>query len=175
MKYQRFQTTRLLIRPTLEKDASFILNLFNSPKWLKYIGDRNLKTVEQAQHYIKEKMLPQLHELGYSNYTIIRKEDKEKIGICGLYNRESLDGIDLGFAFLSDYEGKGYAFEASSKITQVAFDIFKLPLLRAITDTDNLSSQKLLKKLGFKSEGLINLASSAEELLLFSKRLDKTH
>ena len=113
-KYKDFETEILLIKPTTEKDARLIFELFNTRKWIENIGDRNIKTVESAKAYILEKMKPQLERLGYSNYTIIRKIDNVKIGTCGLYDREGLEGIDIGFAFLPEYEKKGYARSIST-------------------------------------------------------------
>ncbi|MGA8855003.1 MAG: GNAT family N-acetyltransferase, partial [Christiangramia sp.] len=89
-----FETERLTIRPTALEDATFIFELFNSPKWLQFIGDRKIRSVENAKNYISERMHPQLQKLGFSNYTIIRKSDNLKIGTCGLYDREVLNGID---------------------------------------------------------------------------------
>ena len=82
-QHKIFETERLILKPTSEEDAEFILELFNTPKWIKYVGDRNIKTVENAREYIKTKMLSQLEKLGYSNYTLIRKADNCKIGLCG--------------------------------------------------------------------------------------------
>lgn len=143
--FTSFETKRLFIYPTTVGDAPFILELMNTPKWLKFIGDRNIKTLKSAQTYITTKMTPQLQRLGYSNYTVITKADREKIGSCGLYDREGLDGIDLGFAFLPEYEGQGYAFEASHRVLQAAFQEFGLAQLSAITAKDNYASQQLLK------------------------------
>ena len=67
MKYKTFETERLLIRPTSESDSEFIFKLLNTSKWLKYVGDRNVETVEKAKEYIREKMIPQLKKVGYSN------------------------------------------------------------------------------------------------------------
>lgn len=167
MKYKTFETERLIIRPTSESDAEFILEVLNTPKWIKYIGDRNIRTIESAKDYINEKMIPQLKRLGYSNYTIIRKEDNRKIGTCGLYDREGLDGIDIGFAFLPDYERKGYAFEASSRIKDAAFDEFNIETVIAITTRDNVSSQRLLEKLGLQFVEITKLPNEEEELLVY--------
>lgn len=167
MNYKTFETARLLIRPTSETDAAFIFQLVNTPKWIKYIGDRNIKSVKNARDYIKQKMTPQLERLGYSNYTLIRKTDNQKIGTCGLYDREGIEGIDIGFAFLPEYEKKGYAFEASAKIKEVAYNQFGIEVLRAITTKGNISSQKLLEKLGFKFTKLITIPNDKEELLLY--------
>ena len=112
-------------------------------------------------------MKPQLDRLGYSNYTIILKKNNLKIGICGLYDRKELDGIDIGFALLPKYEKKGYAFEATSKIRDVAFNDFVLEAILAITTKENLSSQNLLKKLGLKLCGKTIFPNDEEELLLY--------
>ncbi|MCB0516008.1 MAG: GNAT family N-acetyltransferase [Bacteroidetes bacterium] len=165
--HHSFETERLLIRPTSENDAAFILELLNTPKWIKFIGDRNVNTISDAQNYIKNKMLPQLRQRGYSNYTLIRKNDQQKIGTCGLYHREGLDGIDIGFALLPQYEKKGYAFEAAAKIKEAAFDVFGIHRLLAITTKDNFASQKLLEKLSLQCTETITLPNDSEELLLY--------
>jgi len=166
-KYKDFETERLLIKPTSEKDTEFIFELLNTPKWIKNIGDRNIKTDESAKNYILKRMLPQLENLGYSNYTLIRKIDKVKIGTCGLYDREGLEGIDIGFAFLPEYEKKGYAFEAADKIKDIAFNEFEITMISAITAKDNFSSQKLLEKLGLELTGTTKLPNENEELLVY--------
>ncbi|WKB81897.1 GNAT family N-acetyltransferase [Cellulophaga lytica] len=165
--YKAFETDRLYIKPTTEEDAKFIFQLLNSPKWLQYIGNRNVTNISDAQTYIKEKMLPQLYQLGFSNYTVIRKEDNVKIGSCGLYNRDGLEGIDIGFAFLEEYERKGYAYEAANTLKHNAFATFNLKEISAITTKDNSSSQNLLVKLGFKLIGTTTLPNDDEVLLLF--------
>lgn len=168
---QVFETERLLLRPTIQEDAEFILELLNTPKWLQFIGDRNVKTTEEAKAYIQSKMLPQLKRCGYSNYTLIRKVDRLKIGTCGLYDREGLEGIDIGFAFLPKYEQKGYAFESANKLMNMAFDEFGICKINAIVSKDNLSSQVLLEKLGLKLEGTTILPNDDEELLLYQINL----
>lgn len=165
MKYKTFETERLFIRPSIEEDSVFMLELMNTPKWKKFIGDRNLKTPEDAADYIRKRMLPQLERLGFSNYTVIRKKDGKKIGICGLYDREGLDGIDIGYGLLPEFEGKGYAYEASLKLLDAAFTEFQIKFLSAITAKANTSSQKLLEKLGLKLIGTIILPNETEEIL----------
>lgn len=167
-----FETDRLLLRPTSAEDAEFILKLMNTPKWLKYIGDRQVRSVPEAEKYIKTKMQPQLDRLGFSNYTVIRKSDQKKMGTCGLYDREGLEGIDIGFAFLPEYEGMGYAYEASNLLKNLAFDKFELQSLSAITNFDNSSSQRLLEKLGMKNTGSIKLENQNQEILLYKISFD---
>lgn len=165
--YMSFQSERLIIRPTLEKDAELIYQLMNSAKFIKYVGDRKLYTLEDAEIYIQDKMLPQLRSLGYSNYSIINKKNGAKIGICGLYNREGLDGIDIGFGILPEYEGLGYAFESSSRLIKAGFEELEIKEIKAITNKENISSQSLLYKLGFKLKGTIMLPNENDELLLY--------
>ena len=166
-QHKSFQSERLIIRPTLEQDAELIYQLMNSPKFIKYVGDRKLYSLEDAEKYIQDKMLPQLRSLGYSNYSLINKKNGAKIGICGLYDREGLDGIDIGFGILPEYEGLGYAFESSSRIIKAGFEELEISELKAITNKKNISSQSLLFKLGFKLEGTIMLPNENDELLLY--------
>lgn len=162
------ETERLHIRPVELADAAFILELMNMPKWIQNIGDRNVHSIEDAQNYMKEKMFPQYERLGYGNFTVIRKSDQAKIGTCGLYDREGLDGIDIGFAFLPDYEKQGYAFESSKCIFDAAIHQLGIKKIQGITIRENIASQKLLIKLGLKEEGVVNLPNDDVELLLYT-------
>jgi len=167
MKYKSYETERLILKPTTKDDAAFILQLMNTEAWLKYIGDRNIATIEQAAVYIEKRMLPQLQKLGYGNFTVFRKSDGVKMGTAGLYDREGLEGIDIGFAFMPEFGRKGYAFEAANKIKQLALEEFKLSKINAITTQDNFASQKLLKKLEFDLQGSTKIPGDKEELLLY--------
>ncbi len=161
------KTERLLIRPTSEEDAEFLLELLNTPKWLKYIGDRNVKTIEAAREYVQIKILPQLESHGYTNNTVIRKSDFVKIGTCGLYDREGTEGIDIGFAFLPEYEKNGYAYEAAIKLVELAFSEYGISELQAFTTKENIDSQRLLEKLGMMLSGTTFIPNDEEELLLY--------
>ena len=161
-------TERLVLKPTTVEDAAFILELLNSPKWLKFIGDRNVKSIAEAEAYIKERMLPQFERLGFTNNVVIRKADGKKIGACGLYDRDGLEGIDIGFAFLPGFERQGYGYESASALLQTAFKDYKLNRVIAITSKHNMPSQNLLTKLGLSFESMITLPYENEELMLFS-------
>ncbi len=166
--YKSFKTERLLLEPTSKKDAQFILELLNTPKWIKYIGDRDVHSIKDAKNYIQNKMLPQLKKLGYANYTVIKKIDEIKVGTCGLYDREGIDGIDIGFAFLPKYENYGFAFEAANKLIKTAFEEFNISRINAITTKKNFRSQKLLLKLGLKFDKIVKLPNDNEKLLLYT-------
>lgn len=166
--YQHFETDRLILQPTTSADAEFIFELVNTPKWFKNIGDRNIKSVEAAKKYIEERMTPQLEKLGYGNYTLIRKVDNRKIGTCGLYDREGLEGIDIGFALLPSFENLGYGYESAVKLIEIGIKEFHISRISAITTKENIASQKLIEKLGLKYVNTINIPDDDEELLLYS-------
>lgn len=166
-KYELLETERLVLKLATVEDAPFVLELLNTPKWKQFIGDRNVNTLDEATDYIKQRMLPQHDRLGYGNYIVIRKEDNIKMGSCGLYDRDGVDGLDIGFAFLPDFEKKGYAYEASKRILDAAFNEFSIHKISAITLKDNFSSQNLLKKLGLEFERLTKIPNDEEELMLF--------
>lgn len=168
MTQHTIETERLHLRLTTIEDVEFIFELVNMPKWKLYIGDRNVKTLESAKKYIEIKIRPQIDQLGYGNYTVIRKSDGIKIGSCGLYNREGIEGIDIGFSFLPAYENQGYAYESSKKLLNIGMTEFNLNLVNAITMRSNESSQKLLEKLGLKFVKMIKLVEGDNELMLFS-------
>lgn len=166
-KDQTYETERLILRPTILEDAAFILDLLNTPKWLKFIGDRNVNTIESAEKYIESHMFPAFKKNGFGNYTVILKSDGQKIGNCGLYDREGVDGIDIGFAFLPAYEKQGYAFESASKIKEIGVTDFGLTQISAITNPENKGSQKLLEKLSLCYSNMIQLPKSEESLMLY--------
>lgn len=148
-KYLSFESDRLYLRPTTEEDAALVLAILTSEKALKHIGDRNLHTEEDARTYIRDRALTQLHAHGFANFTMVTKESGTKVGVCGLYVRADLQLIDLGYALHPDYEGCGYAREASFRLMQAAREDYNQKKLSAITSVENVASIRVLKALGF--------------------------
>ncbi|MGZ5197728.1 MAG: GNAT family N-acetyltransferase [Kaistella sp.] len=164
MMNRNIETDRLLLIPVSVEDADFICELYNSENFIEFIGDKNIRSVDDARDYIQKRFLPQIEKLGFGNYIIIRNEDREKIGSVGVFERDGLDVHDIGFSFLPEYEGKGYGFEAASALLEVAFSEFGLQKISAITSNTNTSSQKLIEKLGLKYLKNIRLPNDEEEL-----------
>lgn len=162
-----FETDRLWLRPTDETDAPFIIRLVNSPKWIRFIGPRNVHSEEEAIAYIDRMMMSQQRRLGFSNYTLLRKDDKVKLGFCGLYDRQGIDGFDIGYALLEEFEGNGYAYEAACKVRDLAFDEFGIDELQAITDPENKASQVILERLGLQFQHKVTLPNEKKELLYY--------
>ena len=165
--FETFETERLILKPTDKTDAKFLFELMNSPKWLKYIGDRNIHTIKDAENYIADKVTLQFKRLGFGSYTVIRKTDGIKIGTCGLFDREGVNGIDIGFGFIPGYEKQGFAIESSLKIKELAINEFGLKQISAITSKKNIASQKLLEKLGLSYIKPMTLPYSDEEIMLY--------
>ena len=161
------ETVRLILQPVIMEDAEFILELYNSPNFIKFIGDRNLRTVEDAENYIKEKFLPHVEKHGFGSFVIFRKSDNKKIGNVGIYVRDGLNAPDIGFSFLPEFEGKGYGFEASNKLMEIAFSEFGLKKISAITTKENIASQNLIEKLGLKYLKIVRLPDDPEDLLCY--------
>ncbi|WP_412561040.1 GNAT family N-acetyltransferase [Winogradskyella sp. MIT101101] len=167
-----FHTQRLHIRPVTTEDAPFILELMNTPKWIQFIDDRKARTIKEAENHIIEKALVQFNKHSYSNNVILRKDDNVKLGTCGINHREDREDPDIGFAFLPQYEGKGYAYEAANKLMHVAQQNYGLTELSGYTLEENAASRKLLERLGFSLIGLGNLPNSDDELLHYHRVLD---
>lgn len=169
-----FSTQRLCIKKTSLIDAPFMLNLMNTPKYLKYIGDRKITSIALAESFINTKIIEPFKVYGYSNYTVFNKETNNKMGVCGLYHRDGVQGVDLGFGFLPEYEKKGYAFEAASALLKIAEDKLHLKVINAITHLENEASKKLLLKLGFNYISNIKLPNDKEEVALFTLVFNNT-
>ena len=162
--YPTYETERLYLRPTNLSDAAFLLELMNTPAWLANIGDRKVRTLQAASDYIRQRMWPQLAERGYSNNTVVRKADGVRLGTCGIYHRDGLDTVDIGFAFLPNYWKMGYAYEASQHVMDVGRRVYGLTRIGAITTEKNLPSQRLLEKLGLTYRRILHLPNDPEPL-----------
>ena len=159
------ETDRLRLRHFLLDDADFILALLNQPSFIHFIGDKGVKTADDAKDYIATGPINSYQQHGFGLYLVEAIDNKTAIGMCGLLKRESLMHPDLGFAFLPDYWGKGYAFEAATAVLAYARDDLRLPHVLAITRPDNEASIKLLERLGFHFEEMIELP---DDVKLFS-------
>jgi len=162
------ETERTILREVTKDDGEFILDLLNQPSFIRYIGDRNVRTLEQARDYIESRFMESYKKFGFGMWAVDLKEMHAPVGICGFVKRESLPDADIGFAFLPQYEKKGYAYESAVAVMEYGKSVLGLKTILAITSLDNESSGKLLEKINFKFERLIKLPPENEELKLFS-------
>lgn len=162
------ETERLVLREFMLSDADFIIQLLNTKTWIKYIGDRNIKSIAAAENYLLNGAIKSYKENGFGLYMVELKISKTPIGMCGIIKRDSLEFPDIGFALLPNYEGKGYAFEMAKAMLVYAKETLMLPDILAITLPSNKSSIKLLEKIGLKFKRLISFPDDKEELMLFA-------
>lgn len=165
------ETERLRLREFTREDAPFLLELLNTPEWIRFIGDRNIRTLDDAREYVSNRLVASYHRFGFGLYQVELKDSGTPIGMCGLVRREALDDVDLGFAFLPQYTGLGYAREAGTAAIRVAKQKVKSKRLLAITMVDNTSSINLLQKLGFSFEKTVTLAGEDQTLMMYSVKL----
>lgn len=162
------ETERLIIRELKdEDDADFIFRLLNTPKFIQFIGDRNVHSPEDAHNFIRDRYRKSYQDHGYGLYAVeLKAAGSETIGICGFVRRDSLPGPDIGFAFLPEYEGKGYGYEAASAMMNYGRTALGFAEVLAITTTDNDASGALLEKLGFSFDRVME-NEEGETLKLF--------
>lgn len=161
-------TPRLLLTHFTEQDAPFILRILNTPGWLQFIGDRNIKNLETAQQYTKEKLIASYTKFGFGMYAVKLKETQELIGMCGLVKRDNLEYADIGYAFLPEFTGQGYAIESAKAVLDYANNTLQLHPLLAIVTPGNASSIRLLDKLNFTFQR--SIVQNGDELLLFKQK-----
>jgi RimJ/RimL family protein N-acetyltransferase len=161
-------TARLQLHRLDSGDAPFILRLLNEPSWLRNIGDKGVRTPAEAQRYIETGPVAMYARLGFGLYQVRLTNSDEPIGMCGLLKRETLEDVDLGFAFFPEFWGKGYAREAAAGVLSYARHTLGLGRILAITTPDNDPSRRLLEKLGFELERSVHLDPGSEALLLYA-------
>jgi [ribosomal protein S5]-alanine N-acetyltransferase len=162
------ETDRLALRRLTADDAPFILELLNQPSFLRYVGDKGVRTLDDSRRYLAAGPLHSYEVHGFGLFLVEVKATGEAAGICGLLKRETLEDVDLGFAFLPAFWGRGYAIEAAAATLSLGWTHFGLKRLVAITALDNERSIHLLEKLGFRFETILRLAENSPELKLYA-------
>jgi [ribosomal protein S5]-alanine N-acetyltransferase len=165
------ETRRLVLRHLADSDAPFILRLLNDAAFLRFIGDRGVRTEADARAYLAAGPVDSYHRHGHGLYAATLRDNGEPIGMCGLVRREYLDEPDLGFALLPEYRAAGYTAEASAGVIAHAREHLGIGRLYAITSLDNVASIRLLEKLGFQLETCLRRPPDDAEINLFSLSL----
>lgn len=160
------ETERLRLRKFTLNDTKFIIELLNSPGWIEFIGDRNIKTEEQAITYLQNGPMKSYVQNGYG-LSMVETKEGIPIGMCGIINRDTLEHPDIGFAFLEEFTGQGYAYEIASATLSYAMNTLNISKIVAITLPRNTRSIKLLEKIGMKP--VKSFLQNDEELILFEK------
>jgi RimJ/RimL family protein N-acetyltransferase len=162
------ETSRLILRPFSLEDAAFVLELVNDPDWLANIGDRKVRTLEDARNYLRRGTLAMYERMGFGMYVVTLKGSGESIGTCGLIKREELEDVDIGFAFLPAFRGRGFAFESAAAVLEYGTTVLGLKRIVAIVSAANQPSIRLLEKIGLRFERTIRFPGDEDEIPLYA-------
>ncbi len=165
------ETERLRLRRLSLDDAAFILELLNEPSFLHFVGDKGVRTLDDARDYILTGPMASYERHGFGLYLVERKEKGIPMGICGLLKRDALDDVDVGFAFCPAFWLQGYAFESASAVIAYGRRALGLNRIVAVTQSDNVGSIKTLEKIGLTFEKMISLSEDGPEIQLFASEL----
>lgn len=165
------QTERLVLREFTLDDVAFVVRLLNQPSFLRYIGDRGVRTLEDAQVYIEQGPLKSYVEHGFGLYVVALESDAQPVGMCGIMRKPWLDAPDIAYAFLPEHEGNGYASEAAGAILDHARRALGLDVIVGVVTPENAGSIRVLQKLGFTHESRIVDPRNEHELEFFAHRL----
>jgi RimJ/RimL family protein N-acetyltransferase len=162
------ETERLVLRKLTVDDVAFMLDLLNQPSFIQFIGDRCVRTLDDARKIILMRYIDAYERVGFGVYLTLLKADSVPIGICGLIKRDGLDDVDVGYAFLPQYWSMGYASESVSAVLVYARNTLGIKRILGITTPDNKSSIRVLEKAGLKFERMVKLSDDEAELKLFA-------
>ena len=168
------ETDRLVLRRLTLEDAPFILALLNEPSFLRYIGDRGVRTLDDARRYLETGPLASYAAHGFGLYLTALRDggaEGEPIGICGLVKRPALEDVDVGFALLPRFWSRGYASECATAVLGHARRDCGLGRVVGIVQPDNGASVRVLEKLGLRFERMVQLTEGAPEIMLFAREL----
>jgi RimJ/RimL family protein N-acetyltransferase len=164
------ESLRLRLRHLTPHDAAFILELLNEPEFIRNIGDREVRSLEDARRYIGSGTVTGYEKIGFGLYLVELREDATPIGVCGLLRRDYLEDVDVGFALGESFRNQGYAFEAAAAVMRYGQEVLKLGRIVAITAPDNHASIKLLRRLGLEFERHIRVPDVARDTSLYTPK-----
>jgi RimJ/RimL family protein N-acetyltransferase len=161
------ESERLVLRELVLNDAPFILQLVNEASFMRFIGDKGVRTLADARDYIDKGPRDSYRRFGFGLYLTSLRDSGIAVGICGLVKRETLADVDVGFAFLPQHRSKGYATESAAAVLAHARQALRLDRVVAITSLDNHASVAVLEKIGLVFERRVKLCADGPELKLF--------
>lgn len=164
-------TERLSLRQLSADDAAFILELLNDPSFVRNIGDRHVRSLDDARAYVANGPVASYERFGFGLFLVTLKESATPIGICGLLKRDALQDIDIGFAFLPEFRSRGFALESALSVKAYAAHVLGVKRLVAIVTPTNERSIHLLEKMGFQPETTVKLADDEDALSLYGCQL----
>jgi [ribosomal protein S5]-alanine N-acetyltransferase len=160
-------TERLELREATTADDAFILELLNDPDFLRNIGDRGVRTLEEARTYIENGPVASYAQHGFGMWVVELREGARPIGLCGLVKRDWLEDVDIGFAFLPQYRAHGYAYESANAVRGYGTGVLRLPRIAAIVAPHNADSIRLVEKLGLRFERMVRAPNEDSDIRMY--------
>ena len=168
MTNSTLETERLHLRRLTTDDAALLIDVFTDPAFMRFVGDRNIRTVDQAKAFLEKGPFDSYRKYGFGHFVVTRKLDGARIGICGFVKRDALDDVDIGFSLLPPYRAQGYAFEAASAVMAYGWETLGFQRIVAIASPHNDASIRLLGRLGLTFERMVKLSEGGESLSLYA-------
>ncbi len=165
------ETEHLRLRWLTLDDAELMLAIWNDPAFIRHVGDRGIRTIDEARAAMAKGALQLYEKYGYGPYHMALKDDDTAIGICGLFRRDNLDDPDIGYGVLPEYCGKGYGYEGSRAVMQHARSNLALDRVIAIISPDNEASIGLIRKLGLRFERMHRMHEDDDEVCMYGVQL----
>lgn len=162
------ETPRLVLRRFTLEDAPFVHEMVNDPAWIEHIGDRGVRTLDDARAYIQDRTLAMYDRVGFGMYVVTARGSGTAVGACGLVKRDSLEDVDIGFAFLPAWRGQGFATESASAVLEYGVRTLGLRRIVAIVSAANHRSIRVLERIGMRFERMITLPEENEEIPLYA-------
>ncbi len=161
------ETGRLQLRRLTTGDAEFLIEVFNDPAFIRFVGNRDIRMIDQAKEFLEKGPFESYRRHGFGHFLVTLKEAGTPIGICGFVKRDSLEDTDIGFSLLPEFRAQGYAFEAATAVMDYGRDALGFKRIVAIVSPENDASIRLLGRLGLTFERMVKLSENGETLCLF--------
>jgi RimJ/RimL family protein N-acetyltransferase len=165
------ETPRLSLRRLEFADAPFLVTLLNQPSFIANIGDRGVRNVEDAHGYLREGPMAMYERHGFGLWLLSRRSDGAPVGMCGLLRRETLPDVDVGYALMPEFWGRGYAFEAVDATLRHGAKAFGLTRVIGVVSEGNTASIRVLEKAGMRFEGMISMHAGQPDVRLYGRTL----
>jgi ribosomal-protein-alanine N-acetyltransferase len=162
------QTERLVLSRLSYADCEFIVELVNEPSFKRYIGDKKVRSHEDAQEYLRNGPVGSYERHGFGMFLVRDKSDNTPMGMCGLVKREKFDAPDVGFAFLQRFWANGYALESAIAVLEYGKNILQLPRIIAMVDSDNEASIRLVEKLGMTFASMVRMPGESQDINMYT-------
>ncbi|MGR9050547.1 GNAT family N-acetyltransferase [Halobacillus faecis] len=150
-----FKTERLTLRKLAFSDLEDVFSFCSNPKVAHPMTWEVTESREATHEFLT--MVMTGYEKGESGeWAIEWNKTGQVIGVAAFIDWSNLHKcVEVGYFLSEDYWGRGIATEALQELVHYGFSQLDLNRIEGRCDTDNIGSQKVMKKLGMKYEGTL--------------------